>query len=530
MSEDKCPYCGADYANAHEKLYYYFPNEMNAFNDSDLESLKMFFSMNEVEIRDVFIKHDRGEDSKYLKTWNNCMGGDYLKLTSTGANGIIISTNHFLKCLLKQIEKATGKGGRFFNDSGNLNFGKIEHIFNFLQANLHSVNSKFDVNVIDDPQEVARAKKYNAFPLIGNNAKLRKVILDNYTVYLYDLAVVEITHDAASINPTAVACFKCENFLPIEFFKCKHFVISLIGGSHVGKTTFTMSLLKSSYANLIGDDEKREVSLKISGRLIANIDNRQREFTDQLGKIERHSFPDATNYPMPGVFLQMQLSYPPQKCIDFILCLMDTPGEAWQKKDEIWIEAGETMVADASLGIKDSDAFIFLFDGYVEKNNNANIHEINLPIDASMLFTQIQERLRYSKDNNERPIAFVFNKLDKLIMENKNNKSPQLSHLPLSLLYHSESCKRKQLYSFEDACIHNACAYKLIQEVYGNNSFSDIKNENYNWFAVSAMIDRKYENENDERTKHFWKHYFNNHESINIHEPLLWLLYKLLSR
>lgn len=538
MNEFKCPYCGEDYSKEQEELYYYFPNALNAFNDNDLLPVKTFFSMIVDENKDIFRKHGI-KGSEYLRRWN-LLGQNNEKrpepIQTSGASGVIISSKNLLQCLVKRIEIDGKIKNKDFLDEGNLKVRndkglldtkKIEQIFIFLQENLKSVNSNYDMQIIEDPEKIKEAKQYAAFPVDSKNAKLRKIILNNYSVYLYDLAVVKIRHDT-DIMPTAVACKACENFLPIEYFACKHIVISLIGGTSVGKTTFTLALIKSGFENIIRNTEKSEVKLEISGRLIPDIDKRQTEFTDQLENVERHLFPDGTNYPMPGVFLRMKLKFPPRKCMEFILCIMDTVGELWKNP-------GENTLSDVSWGVDQSDAFIFLFDGYVEKNVEHN--PVNNPegeysehlIDASSLFSKLRSKL-----NPNKPVAFVFNKLDELFVDNKDNKARQFYYLLPRLLYHSESRQRKQLYNFEDAYIHNASAFELISKVYDHNILTpeNITNDNYNWFAVSSMIDRQFKNETDKRIKSEKlkrvTYFFGNRESVNVHEPLMWLLYKIL--
>ena len=127
------------------------------------------------------------------------------------------------------------------------------------------------------------------------------------------------TDELVTYRPTALACPDCENLLPLDYLSSKCVNIALVGSSKTGKTTMLLSLLSDNFRNLTGQCEGK---LKVT-RSFDCTDGYVRNFWDRMlsGFQENGRIPDASDQPLPPLFLRMEWELPQGGQFSHNLCL-----------------------------------------------------------------------------------------------------------------------------------------------------------------------------------------------------------------
>ena len=154
-------------------------------------------------------------------------------------------------------------------------------------------------------------------------------------VYAFGNGCVDLSGDTPFIKsgtmtyrPAALACPDCENLLPLDYLTSKCVNIALVGSSKTGKTTMLLSLLSDNFRNLTGQCEGK---LKVT-RSFDCTDGYVRNFWDRMlsGFQENGRVPDASDQPLPPLFIRMEWELPQGGQFSHNLCLIDTQGDVFQ--------------------------------------------------------------------------------------------------------------------------------------------------------------------------------------------------------
>lgn len=282
----------------------------------------------------------------------------------------------------------------------------------------------------------------------------------------------------------------CNKKLPLNFFECVSKIISIVGGANVGKTYYSIILLKilqecqplhkiGIYGNLITTPElKRQVELDLKNLY------EQNQFSSTLKDALREN-------------LLIQVSIESSKKVKHIyFSLFDNPGEAFTSQEEI---------IDILPNVYRSDALILLFEpkqikpfvSEASKNSQvmASVSNIN-----TVMFN-ILEILKHTSDtrqglnnkifNNNKvkvPVAICISKFDEVETLFYNQLPSDNSELEFSVLG-----GKSINYSFINE-MSNEISSQMYNDEDGDFRLKkNIENtlENYSYFGVQSIKDDK---------------------------------------
>lgn len=488
-----CPYCDSEITK--EKTFSFYNNNDDFFSNSSSDSLIANIS------NSVFQKHG-GEGSKYFEYWKSKFGiePDMIKNSTSG----IVLRREVINMAIEKMDK-----------------DELERYnIQLITPNLYQIGEyEIDFNY-KDPEKTASAIPTPLVKKTGGDKR----------------------------TPYALICPECENMLPLDYFENDCINIILTGASWVGKTVFVMSMLQNNFINLTGNTGR----LKIT-RSMENCDVCTRQFFDDLSRFDSSGdLPPGTSRPLPPLFFSFEWSLSDRTTYRHNLCLIDTEGERWENgKNKNSIAPfvrecdGMLYVVEPSQGIYSNQPGETKPNGGAPSRGSHKKARVVRPQPSENYMDDrseakkgtadyIYKRYFNVNDNaySRMCCAFVLSKLDRYLQDGKYQGMIDTSEIPFwhsltSYDDYSLSHDRTQIFDPSRATYNCIAAYKLLHiyfkmPIARNCSFGNIQ-----WFGVSSFSgEAKYR----EQGGGPYIEQYQQAKTLNIHEPLMWLLSEIIPR